>query len=165
MDSPLVLGEHLGFLLRRAQQIHAALWAEVVSPEVTSAQFGILNQLAAEPRIDQRTLGARLQVDRSTTAELVRRLTVRGLVRHERDPNDLRRKVLRLTEEGHRALMVLTPRAVDVNRQLGAGLSDGQVAELRRMLTVLVESPIAQDVLDRRLPGRVGAMGGSRTFE
>ena len=66
--SPEDLRRHPGHLIRRAQQVHYWLWNAEVSPEVTSPQFAVLYALRAEKNIDQKTLGERVSLDRSTTA-------------------------------------------------------------------------------------------------
>lgn len=107
------LSTHPGHLARRLQQAHHLLWSAMVSQETTSPQFAVLNALTAEPGLDQRTVGERVGLDRSTIAEVVSRLLRRGLLDKVRDPHDGRRSLLRLTEEGadtHRKLALRTVR-------------------------------------------------------
>ncbi|MEU6809851.1 MarR family transcriptional regulator [Streptomyces sp. NPDC046831] len=107
------LTTHPGHLARRLQQAHYLLWNTMVSEEITSPQFAVLNTLVAEPGLDQRTVGERVGLDRSTIAEVVSRLGRRGLLDKVRDPQDGRRSLLRPTEEGqrtHRRLSVRTAR-------------------------------------------------------
>jgi DNA-binding MarR family transcriptional regulator len=111
------LSTHPGHLLRRMQQVHTMLWTTMVSEDITSPQFAVLNGLAERPDADQRTLGALTSLDRSTTADVVRRLADRGLITRVRDGADARRNVLRLTEEGaalHRKLVSRTNRMNEV---------------------------------------------------
>ncbi|MEV5430467.1 MarR family transcriptional regulator [Streptomyces sp. NPDC052701] len=107
------LTTHPGHLARRLQQAHHLLWNTMVSEEITSPQFAVLNALVAEPGLDQRTVGERVGLDRSTTAEVIGRLGRRGLLDKVRDPQDGRRFLLRPTGEGvrvHRRLAVRTAR-------------------------------------------------------
>lgn len=107
------LTAHPGHLARRLQQAHHLLWTTMVSEEITSPQFGVLNALTAEPGLDQRAVGERVGLDRSTIAEVVTRLIRRDLLAKERDPADGRRFLLRLTDEGvrtHRKLVLRTAR-------------------------------------------------------
>ncbi|MEW2466512.1 MarR family transcriptional regulator [Streptomyces sp. NPDC046994] len=107
------LSTHPGHLARRLQQAHYLLWNTMVSEEITSPQFAVLNTLVAEPGLDQRTVGERVGLDRSTVAEVVSRLSRRALLDKVRDPQDARRSLLRLTDEGvrtHRRLIVRTAR-------------------------------------------------------
>ena len=107
------LTTHPGHLARRLQQAHYLLWNTMVSEEITSPQFAVLNALADEPGLDQRTVGERVGLDRSTIAEVVSRLSGRGLLDKVRDARDGRRFLLRLTDDGvrvHRKLVVRTAR-------------------------------------------------------
>ncbi|RLU83664.1 MarR family transcriptional regulator [Streptomyces griseocarneus] len=112
----LDLGTHPGHLARRLQQAHTLLWTTIVSEEVTSPQFAVLNALTGEDGLDQRTVGERVGLDRSTIAEVVRRLVARGLVDKERDTKDSRRSVLRVTEEGARVHHKLSLRTTRMNQ-------------------------------------------------
>jgi DNA-binding MarR family transcriptional regulator len=134
------LRRHPGHLIRRAQQVHYWLWNAEVSDEVTSPQFAVLYALRAEKNIDQKTLGERVSLDRSTTAEVVARLKTRGLVQRIRDPRDARRNLLRLTSAGLRTTERLIPKASRMNRLLVSVLSDGEQAELLRMLNLVVDA-------------------------
>jgi DNA-binding MarR family transcriptional regulator len=104
---------HPGHLARRLQQAHYLLWNTMVSEEITSPQFAVLNALVAEPGLDQRTVGERVGLDRSTIAEVISRLSRRGLLDKVRDVRDGRRFLLCLTDDGlriHRKLAVRTAR-------------------------------------------------------
>jgi DNA-binding MarR family transcriptional regulator len=134
------LRRHPGHLIRRAQQVHYWLWNAEVSPEVTSPQFAVLYALRAEKNIDQKTLGERVSLDRSTTADVTARLTARGLVHRFRDPRDARRNLLRLTPLGLRTTERLIPLAARMNRLLVSVLSECEQAELLRMLNLVVDA-------------------------
>ena len=107
---------------------------------MTSPQFAVLYALRAEKKIDQKTLGERVSLDRSTTAEVAARLTARGLVQRFRDPRDARRNLLRLTALGLRTTERLIPRAARMNRMLVSVLSECEQAELLRMLNIVVDA-------------------------
>ncbi|MHC8419919.1 MarR family winged helix-turn-helix transcriptional regulator [Streptomyces sp. NB004] len=117
------LTTHPGHLARRLQQAHHLLWITMVSEETTSPQFAVLNALVAEPGLDQRTVGERVGLDRSTIAEVISRLDRRGLLGKVRDPQDGRRFLLRLTDEGLRAHRRLSMRAARMNQVFLAPLS------------------------------------------
>ncbi|HSO93943.1 MAG TPA: MarR family winged helix-turn-helix transcriptional regulator [Candidatus Dormibacteraeota bacterium] len=134
------LRRHPGHLIRRAQQVHYWLWNAEVSAEVTSPQFACLYALRAEKNIDQKTLGERVSLDRSTVAEVVTRLTTRGLVQRFRDPKDARRNLLRLSATGLRTTERLAPKAARMNRLLVSALSDCEQQELLRMLNLVVDA-------------------------
>lgn len=110
------LSTHPGHLARRLQQAHYLLWNTMVSEEITSPQFAVLNALVAEPGLDQRTVGERVGLDRSTIAEVISRLGRRGLLDKVRDPGDGRRSLLSPTEEGTRTHRRLTVRTARMNQ-------------------------------------------------
>lgn len=110
------LSIHPGHLARRLQQAHYLLWNVMVSEEITSPQFAVLNTLVEEPGLDQRTVGERVGLDRSTMSEVISRLGRRGLLDKVRDPRDGRRFLLRLTEEGVRTHRRLTVRTARMNQ-------------------------------------------------
>ncbi|SEQ19865.1 DNA-binding transcriptional regulator, MarR family [Streptomyces sp. yr375] len=117
------LTSHPGHLARRLQQAHYLLWNTMVSEEITSPQFAVLNALVAEPGLDQRTVGERVGLDRSTVAEVISRLIRRGLLDKVRDPQDGRRFLLRLTDDGVRTHRKLTVRTARMNQVFLSPLS------------------------------------------
>jgi MarR family transcriptional regulator, temperature-dependent positive regulator of motility len=131
---------HPGHLLRRALQAMNVLWDHEVSHVITSPQFAALNALYGEPAIDQRTLGERISLDRSTMAEVVARLSARGLISTARDSTDGRRKTIRLTPKGVTTLEHLIPRTHLMTRRLVGALDAREQEELLRLLTAVVSS-------------------------
>lgn len=155
---------HPGHLMRRALQVMNVLWSEEVSHTITSPQFAALNALHAEPNIDQRTLGARISLDRSTVAEVVARLSTRGLIRSERHASDGRRKTIRLTPKGQRALQQLIPRTHVMTGRLVGALGKEEQEELLRLLTAVVRSNERSQRAarpDQRAPARKAVRRGS----
>ncbi|MFD4628669.1 MarR family winged helix-turn-helix transcriptional regulator [Streptomyces sp. NPDC058284] len=141
------LATHPGHLARRLQQAHHLLWNAMVSEEITSPQYAVLNALVAEPGLDQRTVGQRVGLDRSTIAEVVARLIRRGLLDKVRDPRDGRRFLLRLTDDGLRTHRRLTVRTARMNQVLLAPLS----AEERSVFLELIQR-VADAAEDLRNP-------------
>ena len=131
---------HPGHLLRRAVQAMNLLWDEEVSHSITSPQFAALNALYGEPNLDQRTLGLRVSLDRSTMAEVVARLSARGLIRTERDMRDGRRKTITLTSKGMHTVQQLIPRTHAMTARLVGPLDTRQRAELLTLLTKVVRA-------------------------
>ena len=131
---------HPGHLLRRAVQVMNLLWDEEVSHTITSPQFAALNALYTEPNLDQRTLGQRISLDRSTMAEVVSRLADRGLIRTERDRRDGRRKTIALTTKGLHAVQHLIPRTHTMTDRLVGSLAARERHKLLRLLTEVVRA-------------------------
>ncbi|MEU9972104.1 MarR family transcriptional regulator [Streptomyces sp. NPDC051014] len=128
------LTTHPGHLARRLQQAHYLLWNTMVSEEITSPQFAVLNALVAEPGLDQRTVGERVGLDRSTIAEVVARLGRRGLLDKVRDPQDGRRFLLRLTGDGLRIHGRLALRTARMNQVFLAPLSAEEQARFFELI-------------------------------
>ncbi|MFF7333115.1 MarR family transcriptional regulator [Streptomyces sp. NPDC008150] len=128
------LSMHPGHLARRLQQAHYLLWNTMVSEEITSPQFAVLNALVAEPGLDQRTVGERVGLDRSTIAEVISRLGRRGLLDKVRDPDDGRRFLLRPTDEGSRAHRRLSVRTARMNQVFLAPLSAAEQSQFLDLL-------------------------------
>lgn len=141
----LNLENYIGHLIRRAEQVHTAMWAAQVSQEVTSQQFAVLNALRQQPGIDQRTLASVISLDRSTVNLIVRRFTDQQYVTQVRDAADRRRTLLSLTDDGDRLLSSLIPPAQRVNEQLLSALPASErasaVSVLRTIADMEVTSP------------------------
>ena len=137
---PEDLMQHPGHLMRRAVQVMNLLWDEEVSRTITSPQFAALNALYSEPNLDQRTLGRRISLDRSTMAEVVSRLADRGLIQTQRDSRDGRRKTIALTTKGLHTVQQLIPRTHAMTARLVGPLDSRQRDELLRLLTDVVRA-------------------------
>ncbi|MFD4031213.1 MarR family winged helix-turn-helix transcriptional regulator [Streptomyces sp. NPDC058637] len=128
MARALELPNYIGHLIRRAEQVHTALWAQHVSREITSQKFAVLNALSREPGVDQRTLARLTSLDRSTVNLMIRRLTDQALVSQVRDEDDRRRTLLSLTDEGAALLDSLIAPAERINELLLGALPAGERA-------------------------------------
>jgi DNA-binding MarR family transcriptional regulator len=64
----------------------------------------------------------RLQIQHHSTVELVDRLVERGLVERQRDTEDLRRVIVRLTDQGEEMLQSLSMTVLSELRQTGPAL-------------------------------------------
>ncbi|MCQ8827523.1 MarR family winged helix-turn-helix transcriptional regulator [Streptomyces malaysiensis] len=140
MGGAVDLNTHPGHLARRFQQAHSLLWGAMVSEETTSPQFAVVNALMEKPEIDQRTLSEHVHLDRSTIADLVARLARRGLLERVRDPNDGRRNVLRLTDEGARVHRKLVTRTARMNRVFMAPLDEAERETLLRLIARVTDA-------------------------
>ncbi len=95
------LEEHVGFLLRKAHQRHAALFLEAAAEHaLTPTQFAALSKVVALGRTTQNLLGRQVAMDPATIQGVIRRLTARGLVVRTHDPMDRRTAVLAPTQAG-----------------------------------------------------------------
>jgi DNA-binding MarR family transcriptional regulator len=127
-----------GHLIRRAQQVHGYLWSAMVSKDVTPTQFSAITVIAARPRTDQVALSRESGLDTSTTGAVIQRLIHRGWVAVDRDPKDMRRKLLSLTEEGQRVFDDVAVRASDMTDRMVECLEPQERGQLVSLLGRLV---------------------------
>lgn len=130
----------VGHLIRVSQQVHHSLWSsEIGDIHLTSPQFAILHVLAQEQPLDQRTLGLRASLDRSTVAEIVSRLTLRGLLECTEDPGDGRKKRVALSQYGEEVHRSARVRAFQINEKLLEGVSTADKVSLTRILETIAD--------------------------
>lgn len=97
----LPLWSRPGYLVRRLNQIHYALFSEECRDfNVTPVQYGLLTALFIRGKLDQVSLAEELGIDRTNVAEVLKRLSARGLVRREENPADRRARLASLTRKG-----------------------------------------------------------------
>lgn len=129
---------YTGHLIRRAQQLHVALWQDQVSAQVSSVQYAALAVLERLPGASQSELGAELDLDRSTIADIVARLEKRGVISRSPHESDRRRYALNLTAAGAEEVRRLRPLVEAANEALTAPLDADERATLRLLLTRLL---------------------------
>ncbi len=92
-----------GYLIRRMNQIHYALfYEECAAFDITPVQYGVLTTLSLKPGLDQHSIAQEVGIDRTNVADVLTRLARRGLVKRERGREDKRTFVTWLTPEGAR---------------------------------------------------------------
>ena len=106
---------------------------------LTVSQFSMLNYIAAEPGCGVATLADQLDLEISTATRNLRPLQEGGLVTMRTDPKDARRREVRLTAKGMRALARATTLWADVNRKTKAELGKDQSRDLLALLQTVRE--------------------------
>lgn len=97
-------------LLHRAQQAAVNLSAQALSSEgLTLRQFAVLASLAAEEGQSQASLVDKTGIDRSTLAEMVRRMEAAGYIQRVVSPDDARAKAVSLMDKGRKAYDAALP--------------------------------------------------------
>ncbi len=130
-----------GHHIRRLQQIAVAIFLqETETHGLTPVQFAVLQTVANEPGIDQRTLAGRVALDTSTVAGVVDRLELRALLQRNASPTDKRVRLLTLTAEGAALLSAVAPAMRRAQQRMLAPLPKAERAEFMRMLGVLVQA-------------------------
>ena len=90
--------------------------------------------------VDQGSLAASVALDRSTMADVCRRLEDRGLISRAVAPSDGRRKLLALTDAGAEALAAVRHRVAALEGELLGGQDDDARGRLLDDLTALSAS-------------------------
>lgn len=125
----------IGHLIRTAQQAHSRYWQNEFQGDLTGPQYAVLAAVSRWPGIDQGRAGELASLDKSSTADIVRRLAdSRGWLTRTDDPEDSRRRVLKLSVPAALALRYITPKAQAVQQQLLSALEPSQAGEFIRLL-------------------------------
>lgn len=111
---PYSLDEQVGFLLRQASQRHTAIFAARMIADVTTTQWAALSRLKERGPCSQNLLGRLTAMDAATVKGVVDRLVGRGYAEAAADPNDSRRLLIALTEEGDALVSRATSAAHDI---------------------------------------------------
>lgn len=127
------LDEQVGFLLRRAQQRHLAIFAAQI-PELTPTQFAAVAKTFEIGPASQADLGRATAMDAATIKGVVDRLAARGLVATGPCGEDRRRVLVSLTAEGKRLFAGIAGRATEISAATLAPLGPGERATLVRLL-------------------------------
>lgn len=144
VSDPAIETGHLwqrpGFLIRRLNQIHVALFFESCKDfAITPVQYGLLTTLSERPGLDQTSLCAEVGVDRTTMADVLRRLEERGLVKREPSPADGRQKIANISAKGRRVMNEMYDAMREAQVQFLAPLEAKERVEFVRMMMRLVE--------------------------
>jgi DNA-binding MarR family transcriptional regulator len=114
--SPLLSLLHL---LHRAGQRADGLFAQYLgSEDLTPRQLMVLQAVDENEGLSQVDIMAATGIDRSSVADLVRRLVKQGLLRRRRQKRDTRLYAVRLTPEGKKALTLGAPAAEAAEKEL-----------------------------------------------
>ena len=128
-------------LIRRCQQYFGDLYArEAGSGELTKQQFTVLAALENNDGVSQTALVEMTGIDRSTLAEMVRRMLERGLLSRERTEQDARANAVAITGTGRKALRAARAAADRAERLLLDGLPPSERTKFIKFLTIIVSA-------------------------
>ena len=128
-------------MLHRAGQCADEIFATAMGESsLTPRQFAVLKAVAGSKEPSQTVLVNETGIDRSTLADIVRRLVERGMLSRQRAKHDARAYVVRLTASGQSAIKKAEPAARKTDERLLAVLSATERANflkaLQRIVTV-----------------------------
>lgn len=128
------------FLLRTAAQRVTGMAEQMLQPHgLTIRHLGVLSAIEAEPGQNQRGVGERLRIDRTTVVALTDDLEGAGLVERRRG-TDRRMFALYLTPAGQDRLAELKELTAEVHERFLVNLSAEERETLRQLLIRLLDS-------------------------
>jgi DNA-binding MarR family transcriptional regulator len=135
-----------GFLIRRAHQLHVALFAHYCQGfEITPIQYSLLATLDALEQADQSRLAMEIGMDRTTTAGALKRLEARDLLKRMSLPSDRRAQFCVITPAGKALLAEMENLARTAHAQTIAALSPAEQYLLVQLLQkVIEETPVPE---------------------
>jgi DNA-binding MarR family transcriptional regulator len=133
-SSPLQSALHL---LHRAGQRADGLFTGYVGNVLTPRQFVILQAVAETNGLSQTDIMAATGIDRSSTADLVRRLVSHGWLQRRRTKRDARVYAVSLTPEGRRVWSQAVPAARATEESLLAPLALAHRATFLKALALI----------------------------
>ena len=128
-------------LLHRAGQRAGDIFADEMNKvKLTPRQYAVLVSVAEHEGLSQTGLVDRTGIDRSTLADIIRRMLRKGLLQRKRTKEDARAYSVRLTEEGRQLLEMSAPGASRSEERLLAALPHEQRHAFLSALATIVKS-------------------------
>lgn len=126
------------YLLRRAQQYLGDIYArETGDRDLTRQQYLVLAALEQNDGVSQTALVEATGIDRSTLAEMVRRLLTRGLLTRKQAEQDARANEVAITQAGRRALKVARLAAERAEREVLEALPGPERTRFLKSLAII----------------------------
>ena len=140
-DRVLQMGRTPGYLIRRAQQLHASLWAEHVR-DLTGPQYAVVATAIRAGTVSLAAIAAEVSLDTSSTGDIVQRLISHGWLETADNSEDRRSTPVRATRPARSAMRLLRTPVLDVQSLLLAPLE----ADLRESFVAALRSVARLDV-------------------
>lgn len=132
-------GLALHMLHRAGQHADEIFASNMGTSTLTPRQFAVLKAVAGSKEPSQTVLVDQTGIDRSTLADIVRRLVERGLLSRQRAKHDARAYIVRITSSGQAAIRRAEPAARKTDDRLLAALSASERTAFLKALTRIVE--------------------------
>jgi len=128
-------------LLHRVSQCASDIFTlEMGEADLTPRQYAILLTVSQNEGLSQTDLVDKTGVDRSTLADIVRRMLKKGLLQRRRTKDDARAYAVKLTDEGARALRTAEPIVKRVDDKILSMLPAKQRDQFITDLQAIVET-------------------------
>jgi DNA-binding MarR family transcriptional regulator len=126
-------------LFHRAVQVVTEIYqTEMATYDLTARQYAVLFALAHSEGLSQSKLVDATGIDRSTMADIVRRMLKKGIIQRKRDKEDARAYEAKITDEGTRLFKAVTPIIHRIEDKLMGALKGRRVDEFLTNLSMIV---------------------------
>jgi MarR family transcriptional regulator for hemolysin len=133
--------ESLSLLIGRTAKVLSRAFDDVlVAAGGSSPVWQVLRALAAGPHRTQAELAEAIGVRQPTLTHHLDTMERAGLVARERATGNRRVQIVTVTEAGEHLFLRLRRAAASFDGRLRAGLDDGDIARLRRLLNQVAEN-------------------------
>src|SRR6476620_11257535 len=158
------LSESPSHLIRRCAQYFGDLYAhEAGTSDLTKQQYTLLSALEHNDGVSQTALVDITGIDRSTLAEMVRRMLDKGLLSRERTEEDARANAVAISPSGRKALRSARNAADRAERALLEALPQPERMKFVKALTQIAQAaeqlngdaakPVRRNVRRRKIGG------------
>jgi len=130
----------LHLLHRAGQRAGDIFQAEMAARDLTPRQYAVLVTVAEHEGLSQTHLVDKTGIDRSTLADIIRRMLRKGLLQRRRTKEDARAYSVKLTEEGRRVLRAAEPLAQRVDERVLSALPDPKRTQFLQDLSLIIEA-------------------------
>ncbi len=140
------LADSPSHLMHRVLQLALDIYSEEAGPDgPTQRQFAVMEAVSAKEGLTQTDLVRATGIDRSTLADLVARMTTKGILERERSAIDARAKAVRLSPQGAALLEAARPRVEAADKRilglLPKSKREGFIALLSELATAADAAP------------------------
>jgi len=128
-------------LLHRAGQCAGDIFqSEMSNGGLTPRQYAVLHTVSHHEGLSQTNLVDKTGIDRSTLADIIRRMLKKGLLARRRTKEDARAYAVKLTDEGWRVLKSAEPMARRVDDKILAALPTQERERFLQQLNKIVKT-------------------------
>jgi MarR family transcriptional regulator, temperature-dependent positive regulator of motility len=131
-------------LLHRANQSVSDLFSNEIKSDLTPRQLAVLTVISQNEGCSQTDIVDRTGIDRSTIADIVRRMQRKDLLERRRTKEDARVYAVKLTDKGRKVLKNADPLAKRVDEKILRALGSRSAAFLDNLATLVERLDAAQ---------------------
>jgi len=140
--------ERLAHLVRDAARgLNRSLQGRLAEHGVAFGHWVFLRMLWEGEGLTQREMSDRAGLMEPTTHAALKKMEDLGYITRRREGSDRKRLYVFLTDEGRALRDVLVPLAEDVNAVATAGVTDADIAAIRRVLLAMISNLAKDDAI------------------